>query len=296
MERYLRSVFNISFIIPLLLAWGLLIKNNYFNDINFVSTVFTSVPSTKAEAPEFEMPIDEVLSRNSFKIEKVKPAITKPEITKTEIVNAEINKVEPPASEETVKEDRFTQQFVNTQNQIKRIMKFENGEVELPKTLPAKVGVANEVSAMATETNPVVSGESAPDYDETLIELSEHASNQKPLQSKYVNTVFNRNIMRSLKAEGRKAIAVKGEALLANGPKGIVISKNNLKFLESSFARFKTRYGLAKVIVSTPEEYNENYARKINRFAKSYFNYELEFETEYEGADGLEIILVGSHL
>jgi hypothetical protein len=102
--------------------------------------------------------------------------------------------------------------------------------------------------------------------------------------------------MRALKIEGHKAIAIKGEALLANGPRGIVISKNNLKFLEGSFMRFKDRYGLRKVIISSPEEYNSGYLKKINRFAKNYFSSELEFNTDYELAEGMEIILVGVHL
>jgi hypothetical protein len=221
-----------------------------------------------------------------------------PEVSSDKILIPKIEKtLSIIKTTENPKINNFIFHFEHAKKHLLNLVSFNSGVIPLLKerlvSQPKKIEVKVVEPEVLTNTDNV---ESAPDYDESLVEVSEHISNQYPLISKYINTIFSKNIMRSLKEDDQRAVAFKGEALLANGPKGIVISKNNLKFLEASFSRFKTRFGLSKLIISTPAGYNPDYARKLTKFLKNYFSYELEFISNYPGAEGFEIILVGAHL
>lgn len=275
MERHIRTIFNFVFIVPLLLSWGLLVKNKFFKNFTM---------------PNIETSI---LSATTQKMQKEKKLLVSPA---TKVIEKSAAALENPSEviTEVAKSDAFEFELAKVKNHLKILTQFERVKHDLPKAIPVKVEPKLGVASLETETSANI--ESIPDYDETLIELSEHINNEHPLISKYVNTMFSKNIMRALKEEGRRAIAIKGESLLANGPKGIVVSKNNLQFLEATFVRFKTRYGIYKVIISSPEGYNNDYAKKINKFAKNYFSYPLEFVADRKVSDGYEIILVGDQL
>jgi hypothetical protein len=274
MERYIRTIFNFTFVVPLLLSWGLLVKNKFFKNFP-MPNIETSILSATSRNIQQEKKV--FVNPAAKLMEKRDVAVEIPPAAVTESVS--------DSASEVANVDAFELELAKVKNHLKILTQFERVKHELPKV---------EVASLEQETSANI--ETTPDYDETLIEISDHIINERPLISKYINTIFSRNIMRSIKEEGRRAIALKGEALLANGPKGIVVSKNNLQFLEATFARFKTRYGIYKVVISSPEGYNNDYSKKISKFAKNYFSYPLEFVTDRKASDGYEIILVGDQL
>lgn len=273
MERYIRTTLNFTLLMPMIVAWFLLIHKYYGKDFQ---NLFINSPLLFSEARVvMNLPVKAVVPI--------------------------ANQTDKTMAESETPQDTFSQQMAREQGHLKQIAEFDQSKsrtteksagADLPQDLPAK-NIESPV-LQTGETNANV--EAAPDYDETLVEVPDIAKNAKPLVSKYVNTVFNKNIMRSFKVSGHKAVAFKADSLLANGPKGIVISKSNLKFLEASFARFKDLYGIAKVVVVAPEDHNPSYTQKISKFAKNYFAFDLQITSEYEFEDGFEIILIGAHL
>lgn len=287
MERNIRLIFNFTFIVPLLISWGLLIKNNYFHKALSISSIANSNDILDSKLKVANRLENRIKIENNVKDKSVmNNPIKKAEVISSEALNENNVVSEEVPSENSSKIDNFDLELQRVQSQVRQLALFEKSKADLVNKLEDKNIESQELNIQ----------DSAPDYDETLVELSEYINNERPLISKYINTVFSRNIMRSFREDGHKVIAFKGEALLANGPRGTVVSKNNLKFLEASFSRFKTRFGLSKVIVSVPEGYNTAYAKRINKFAKNYFNNDLEVVTDHEGAEGLEIILVGVRL
>jgi hypothetical protein len=275
MERYIRSVLNFTLLVPLLAAWILLSHRYYEKDWNRFFTKPKNITSVQIKS----QPIDSQATAN---------------------VSVEVL----PHSNAEIQEDVLSKQLLDVRDRLKRIADFDReiSGTNIKDVSPKELSKPAALSSENTETTNLSQAgdaakqiEAVPEYDETLVELSETQKNLKPLVAKYVNTVFSKNVMRSFKVDGQKVVAIKAESLLANGPRGIVLSKSNLKFLENSFARFKDLYGIAKIVLTTPEEHNSNYIQKITKFAKNYFTYELEVTSDYEGADGFEIILIGEH-
>jgi hypothetical protein len=173
MERYIRSIFNFTFIIPLVLSWGLLIKSKYFKNLNFKISSFEQSKVRKSAGEDFP-------SLQSM----------------------------TQAEEEIPKEDKFAIQLTQNQNHMKQIMQFEKEKHELSSEQVTQLNQTAQQDQTAqtvqnlqpansnlkdtsksNEPEPAASVEVAPDYDETLVEVVENSINRNPLKSKYINTV-----------------------------------------------------------------------------------------------------------
>lgn len=267
MARYARSIFNVFFILPLMLSWVLLCRSYIIHHPNFFE--FLNIQPLK----------EWVQSLSSKKME-----------IKADAEVSYLSSTEEPFEESF--EGVLVHHYLKAKSVLEQIKNLQNQDLRRRKSSLRTPQKALNSSPLNTEATGGPQ-DTAPDYDETLYDIAPQARNDYPLVAKFINTIFSRNVMRLAAHEGKKAMAIKGEALLTNGASGIVISQTNLRFLERSFMKFKDRFGLEKIVLTAPSQFNESYLKKIHRFVKNYFNEDVEVMTEVEPLSPMEVIFVG---